>query len=295
MATPKSSKPKPEPAYTRIIRKVFEAHYKPGANRFEFRRNELAYAATEIGLEVEGDTETVAKNLGDIVYSFRFRRDFPKEIKVTAPAGKMWIIVGKGDALYEFRLITIPSLAADPNWFVTKLHDATPEIVRRFELSDEQSLLARIRYNRLVDLFCRCVAYSLQNHLRTKVEGIGQIEIDELYVGANRQGEHFVIPVQAKKEKDRLGVSQLMQDLEYCRVCHCEMRARALGAQMMKHKEGGRIFDKVVMFEFECRDEADDVVIRKIAERHFVLLPHAEINSNDFEEAARRSEEPARD
>jgi 7,8-dihydro-6-hydroxymethylpterin-pyrophosphokinase len=64
---------------------------------------------------------------------------------------------------------------------------------------------------------------------------------------------------------------------------------------MMKHKEGDRTFDKVVMFEFECRDEPDDVIIRKIAERHFVLLPHTDITSHDFEEAARRSEKSARD
>jgi len=294
MAKTKSSKSK-KAIYTPIIQKIFDAHYKPQKNRFEFKRAELAVAAEELGIDVEGDEKVVAKNLGDIIYSFRFRRDFPAEIKAKAPAGKMWIIVGKGDAVYEFRLISIPSLKADPNWFVTKLHDATPEIVRRFNLSDEQSLLARIRYNRLVDMFCRCVAYSLQNHLRTKVEGIGQIEIDELYVGANRQGEHFIIPVQAKKEKDRLGVSQLMQDLEYCRGSHGTMRARALGAQMMKYNEGGRTFDKVVMFEFECRDEPDDVVIRKIAERHFVLLPHNEISSADLEEAAKRPEESAQD
>jgi len=291
MKKPKTQKPQKEATYSIIIRRVFDAHYREGLTRFEFQRDELKIAAEELGFDVEGDKKTVTKNLGDIIYSFRFRKDFPAEIKQTAPAGKMWIIVGKGDAAYEFRLITIPSLAADPNWFVTKLHDATPEIVRRFELSDEQAVLARIRYNRLVDIFCKCVAYSLQNHLRTKVEGIGQIEIDELYVGANRQGEHFIIPVQAKKEKDRLGVSQLLQDLEYCRWKCPEMRSRALGAQMMMHKENGRSFDKIVIFEFECRDEPNDVIIRKIAERHFVLLPHSEIKRSDFEDASRRSEE----
>lgn len=230
-------------------------------------------------------------SIHDFVRSFRDHKRWPKKITCTAPAGKMWIITGKGDGVYEFRLITIPKLAPDPSRLVTKLHDATPEIVRRFKLSDEQALLARIRYNRLVDLFCRCVAHSLQNHLRTKVEGIGQIEIDELYVGANRQGEHFIIPVQAKRKKDRLGVSQLMQDLEYCRECHSEMRPRALGAQLMTHEDGGRTFDKIVVFEFECRDEPDDVLINKIAERHFVLLPHEEITAKDFSDAAQRPDE----
>ena len=110
-------------------------------------------------------------------------------------------------------------------------------------------------------------------------------------MGANRQGEHFIIPVQAKKDKDRLGVSQLLQDLEYCRRSHPDMRPRLLGAQMMKHREDSKHFDKIVMFEFECRDEPDDVIIRKMAERHFLLLPHDEITSGDFDEANRRREE----
>jgi len=277
--------------YARVISAIFQRHYRPGSNRFTFRRTELADTVERLGLELKGDSEIVAKNLGDIVYSFRFRRDFPPEINATAPSGKMWIITGKGDAVYEFRLITIPTLSADPSWFITKLHDATPEIVRRFNLGDEQAVLARIRYNRLVDVFCRCVAHSLQNHLRTKVQGIGQIEVDELYVGANRQGEHFIIPVQAKRKKERLGVSQLMQDLEYCRECYPDLKARPLGAQLMKHREGARTYDKIVIFEFECRDETDDVVIRKIAERHFVLLPYPEISAQDFRDASARTEE----
>ncbi len=230
-------------------------------------------------------------SIDEFVGLFRDGKSWPLEIKRMAPSGKMWIIVGKGDATYGFRLITTPTLAADTNRCVTKLHDATPEIVRRFKLSDEQAVLARVRYNRLVDVFCRCVAHSLQNHLRTKVEGIGQIEIDELYVAANRQGEHFIIPVQAKKKQDRLGVSQLLQDLEYCRVKYPDMRPRPLGAQLMSHKEDGRTYDKIVIFEFECRDEPDDVVIRKVSERHFVLLPHSQITASDFSEAERRSED----
>jgi hypothetical protein len=202
----------------------------------------------------------------------------------------MWIITGRGDAKYEFRLITTPDLRADPNWYSSKLHDATPEIVRRFALSDEQAVLARIRYNRLVDLFCRCVAYSLQNHLRTKVEGVGQIEIDELYVGVNRQGEHFIIPVQAKKEKDRLGVSQLLQDLEYCARNHPQMKPRPLGAQLVRLKEDGREVEKIVIFEFECHDTGDDVIIKKLNERHFVLLPHTAISLDDLRIAAQRPE-----
>jgi hypothetical protein len=277
--------------YHQIISEVFQRNRKNNATRFEFSRSDLLTVAKQFGIvEVEGDEKTIAKNLGDIVYTYRFRKDFPPTILQAAPKGKMWIITGKGDARYEFRLITQPSLGADPDLVATKIHDATPEIVRRFELGDEQAVLARIRYNRLIDLFCKCVAYSLQNHLRTKMEGIGQIEIDELYAGTNRTGELFIIPVQVKREKDRLGVSQLMQDLEYCRREHPEMKARALGAQKMAYSEGGKTFERIVLFEFECEETKDDVRIKKIAERHFVLLPHRHITVEDLRAAKRRSE-----
>ena len=56
-----------------------------------------------------------------------------------------------------------------------KVPDATPGIVAQYALSDEQALLARVRYNRLIDIFTGVTCYSLQNHLRTTVIEMGQI------------------------------------------------------------------------------------------------------------------------
>lgn len=280
-----AKKPGAPNAYDSIIADVFSAKWTRGAKRFEFPRDDLAVAAKRTGVKAP-------KNLGDVIYTYRFRRPFPPAILNTAPTGKMWIVTGKGDALYEFRLITKPNLSPDMGWAVSKIHDATPEIVRRFTaLNDEQAVLARIRYNRLVDMFCRCVAFSLQNHLRTKLKEIGQIEIDELYVGANRQGEHFIIPIQVKQKHDQLGVSQLLQDLAYCSARHAEMRPRAIGAQMFRWKIGDASFDRIVMIEFSCENGPDDIVISKVAERHFVLLPAERITSEDFTAAAKRNED----
>lgn len=280
-----SSKTKRSTLYADVITRVFKKRYTKDIRRFEFSRKDLEQTMRDMGLEIAGDEKTVAKNIGDIIYSFRFRRNFPDAILKTAPTGKLWIILGCGDARYEFRLITEPKIAMDDSLQVSRIHDATPEIVRRFSLGDEQAALARIRYNRLVDLFCRCVAFSLQNHLRTKVDGIGQIEIDELYVGANRQGEHFVIPLQAKTAKDRIGVSQLLQDLEYCRTVHPDFRPRALAAHMVKRTIDGLETEVIAMFEFACQLTDNDVIINKLNERHFALLPSERITKQDFVQA----------
>jgi|SRR6266850_1211058 len=290
MKAKKKSKKKED--YKKIILEIFQKHYSPQKTHFTFTRPELLQAAAKIGLKVEegDDEESTTKNIGDVVYTYRFRREFPKEILDTAPVGKMWIIIGRGDAVYEFRLITIPALNVDLGKFKTKVHDATPEIVRRFALNDEQAILARIRYNRLIDLFCKCVAYSLQNHLRTKIAGIGQIEIDELYVGSNRQGEHFIIPVQVKRNRDKLGVSQLIQDLEFCRANHPSLTPRAIAAQMLNTEYEGQKYDLLALFEFECQETKDDLIITKRSERHFLLLPFRGITEEDFKIGRERAD-----
>jgi hypothetical protein len=98
-----------------------------------------------------------------------------------------------------------------------RLPDSTPEVIAAYALDDEQALLAKVRYNRLIDIFLGLTTFSLQNHLRTTVKGIGQIEIDELYVGIDRWGCHHVIPVQAKGGSDQISVVQTQQDLAWCR------------------------------------------------------------------------------
>jgi len=41
----------------------------------------------------------------------------------------------------------------------TPIPDATPQIVLEYQSDDEQAMLARIRYNRLVDTFTGLTAY----------------------------------------------------------------------------------------------------------------------------------------
>ena len=64
----------------------------------------------------------------------------------------------------------------------TKIPDATPGVISRYAINDEQGLLAKLRYNRLIDIFTGLTCYSLQNHLRTTVPELGQVETDEIYL-----------------------------------------------------------------------------------------------------------------
>lgn len=198
-------------AYVAIIEKIFLAHYRKGKTEFEFEREEIGKAATELGV-------TFPKNLGDVVYTFRYRKALPETILATQPKGKHWLILGAGAARYRFRLSNLARIEPTKGLLVRKVPNATPEIITRYAFSDEQALLAKIRYNRLIDIFLGITAYSLQNHLRTAIPNYGQIEIDELYVGIDSRGAQFVVPVQAKGGRDTLGVIQTIQDTVFARA-----------------------------------------------------------------------------
>src|SRR5712692_8146765 len=81
---------------------------------------------------------------------------------------------------------------ANRNMSVTKVPDSTPGVIAKYALSDEQALLAKVRYNRLVDIFTGVACYSLQDHLRTTAAGMGQVETDEIYVGVDKKGAHYI-------------------------------------------------------------------------------------------------------
>ena len=80
-----------EPLYDVIISRIFDDHYREGVTQFEFNRDELAAAAKALGLDDP-------KNLGDLIYSFRYRKPLPERIRTTATGQLEWIIEPAGRA-----------------------------------------------------------------------------------------------------------------------------------------------------------------------------------------------------
>lgn len=259
-------KPKRKPDYEAIIEKIFADNYVAGADEFTFVREEIATAAAALGLKRPD-------NLGDVIYTYRYRKKLPQPILDKQKPGKYWLILGDGDARYRFRLSNLAYIEPTPGLLVRKIPDATPEIISRYAFNDEQALLAKIRYNRLIDTFLGVTAYSLQNHLRTKIENYGQIEIDELYVGVDARAAQFVIPVQAKGGDDILGVIQTIQDTIFCQrePRYAHSIARPVSAQFMA--------DDVIAL-FELTFDGDDVSI--VQERHYRLVESKSIDAKDL-------------
>jgi hypothetical protein len=250
--------------YQTLLEKVFFDHHRKGAKEVIFDRDEVIAAASALKI-------ALPKNIGDVIYSVRYRTPLPMAILATQPAGFEWTIEGVGRARYAFRLAKVSRIVPNPNLITIKVPDATPEIISAYALSDEQALLAIIRYNRLIDVFLGVASCSLQSHLRTSVEGIGQIEIDEIYVGVDRSGRQFVVPVQAKGGSDKIGVIQAKQDIACCQAKFPDLICRAISAQFIEK-------DLIALFELTVEGGS----IRIVDEAHYRLVPSSEISSADL-------------
>ncbi len=261
--------------YLDIIKWVFRRNFQDGSIEVSFPRSELAEAARNLGLEVP-------KNLGDIVYSIRYRTNMPEEIDKLAPQGMTWALFPAGRSHYAFRPVAINQIEPRAGLARIKVPDSTPGLISRYAMSDEQALLAMVRYSRLLDIFTGMACYSLQNHFRTSVEvqGAGgaksskaQVETDELYVGIDRHGSHHIFPVQAKGGTDRLSIIQIWQDFLVAKQKFGNLTARPIATQFLDDKS-------IALFEFS--ESGNQISITR--ERHYSLVPTGELTDQDLEE-----------
>lgn len=250
--------------YARIIEQIFLKHYRPRSQTIPFKREEIVRIAGKLKIKVP-------KNLGDLIYSFRYRTPLPASVRAKAPKGKEWIIRSKGKAQYCFVAVSRATIVANEVMSVTKVPDSTPGLIAMYALTDEQALLAKLRYNRLIDIFTGVTCYSLQSHLRTSVKGLGQLETDEIYIGLDRRGAHYIFPVQAKGGKDKVSVVQIEQDFAMCAAKFPSLICRPVAAQFTQS-------DVIALFAFEDTEEG----IRVSLEKHYRLVPPDEMTAADI-------------
>jgi hypothetical protein len=270
-----SARTRPDKAtrYAQMIERVFLDGYKRGAHSVEFTRPQLTAVAEKLKI-------ALPKNLGDTLYTFRYRVGLPQTILDRQPAGLEWAILPNGRSKYRFAALPFATIAPRQGLAVTKIPDSTPGIIERYALSDEQSLLAKLRYNRLLDIYAGVTAYPLQSHLRTAIDE-GQLETDEVYVGIDRRGAHYVFPIQAKGGADHLSVVQIWQDFKMCEKKFPSLIARPIAAQFMTD-------DVIALFSFEW-DGKDGITIASGAERHYKLVASDGLSDAELAAYAKRT------
>ena len=60
-----------------------------------FAREDIVRVAKKIGIKLP-------KNLGDVIYSFRYRAELPESVRAKASSGREWIIRPAGRSKYAF-------------------------------------------------------------------------------------------------------------------------------------------------------------------------------------------------
>jgi len=256
--------------YSQIIEEIFFKCFRKGKKEILFERADIVKAAEKLRIKLP-------KNLGDVLYSFRYRTPLPDSIVSKAPKGFEWIIRPAGRARYKFVLATKSAIVPSKILAETKIPDATPGVISKYKLNDEQALLAKLRYNRLIDIFTGLTCYSLQNHLRTAVPNIGQVETDEIYIGIDKRGVHYVIPVQAKGGSDRIGIVQIEQDFAVCQSKFPGLLCRLIAAQFMEE-------NLIALFECEMIEEG----VRVSAVKHYRLVDTEVLTEEELEAYRKR-------
>lgn len=107
--------------YSAILEKLFSMNYKEGAATFEFKRTDIEKVAKTLKIDLP-------KNLGDLIYSFRYRVALPERIQSKAPKGQAWIIRPAGSAKYRFDLVADRPLAPHSSLAITKFRRRLREL-----------------------------------------------------------------------------------------------------------------------------------------------------------------------
>ena len=251
--------------YGRIIEHIFLSRHQEGLREILFEREDIVRVAEELDIKLP-------KNLGDLIYSFRYRASLPETIQARTAEGEAWIIRPAGRSRYRFVAVLDRPVVPSEMMAETKIPDATPGVITKYAFGDEQGLLAKLRYNRLIDIFTGVTCYSLQNHLRTTVPNIGQVETDEIYIGVDRRGVHFVFPIQAKGGRDKINIVQIEQDFALCAHKFPSLLCRPIAAQFLQN-------DLIVLFDFE---EGESGLVLS-SEKHYRLVPPEQVTVADLE------------
>ena len=97
------------------------------------------------------------------------------------------------------------------------------------------------------------------------------VSTSETLPGIDRHGRQFVIPVQAKGGSDQHGAIQTQQDIACCEAKFPTLICRPISAQFMSET-------RIALFELAVEDGE----LKIVEERHYRLVPAAEISPDDL-------------
>jgi hypothetical protein len=112
----------------------------------------------------------------------------------------------------------------------------------------------------LIDIFCGLTCFHIQNHYRSFVNEIGEVELDAVYAGVDKWGNLFVIPIEAKSQADNdlIGRIQISQMVQLVKQDFPELVCRILAVKELTDKTIGIV-------EFNDKTNPDEVKILSVS------------------------------
>jgi hypothetical protein len=107
--------------------------------------------------------------------------------------------------------------------------------------------------------------------VQVTVRGVGRTETDEIYIGLNEKWRPFVIPITARKRKERIRTSQIERDMSVCEAKFPALMCRPVAAQFIES-------DLIALFEF-VRSEG---MISIKEERHYRIVPNEMLSDEEI-------------
>jgi hypothetical protein len=111
---------------------------------------------------------------------------------------------------------------------------------------------------------------------------LGQVETDEIYIGVDKRGAHYVFPVQAKGGRDKMGTVQIEQDFALCAAKFPRLICRPIAAQFMAD-------ELIALFSFEETPGGPAIT----SEKHYRLVPPDQLTDAELQAYRARIEEEA--
>jgi len=252
--------------YDKVIQELFFRKYNEAADpeitELPFTTDEIISVAKEMGI--------VIKNVPDITYTYRSRRELPEKILAICN----WILQPKGKSRFAFvRTARSPFIEIQEGLAPVEILNSLPEIVEKYTVFDEQGILSSIRYNRLVDIFTEITCFHLQSHVRTTIDEEGQIEIDDIYVGIDQEGNEYVLPFEAKSsdERDKLGWVQVANMVKYAKQNYPTLTCRPICAKPIDK-------NTIILIEFQPISDYEEIGITNI-KKYKLVRPRKEVQS----------------
>jgi hypothetical protein len=238
--------------YDKVIEALFFKKFNeaknPDITEIDFVKDDLIDVAKSMNITI--------RNFPDVTYTYRSRGKLPDSVC----AKGNWIIKQKGKSNYAFiKSKRSPFIAIQEGLAPTEISNSLPEIVEKYIAEDEQGLLSAIRYNRLIDIFTGITCFHLQSHIRTTIDGEGQVEIDDLYVGIDHDGKEFILPLEAKSAdaRDKLGWVQVTNLVKFAHQNFPNLKCRPICAKPID-------INNIYLIEFEDKTDFDDIGIKDI-------------------------------